>query len=73
MTGYTPEEHYADPDLGFKLVHPEDRHLPERSLRSPETRLLLRSVILSLWIVLTGSLAETGSLGIPERDHAATL
>lgn len=25
VTGYTPEEHYADPDLGFKLVHPEDQ------------------------------------------------
>lgn len=25
MTGYTPEEHYADPDLGVKLVHPDDR------------------------------------------------
>jgi PAS domain S-box-containing protein len=24
MTGYTPEEHYADPELGLKLVHPED-------------------------------------------------
>nr|WP_269471041.1 HD domain-containing phosphohydrolase [Sulfurivermis fontis] len=29
MTGYTPEEHYADPDLGLKLVHPDDRHLLE--------------------------------------------
>jgi PAS domain S-box-containing protein len=29
ITGYTPEEHYADPDLGFKKVHPEDRHLLE--------------------------------------------
>jgi PAS domain S-box-containing protein len=27
VTGYTPEEHYADPLLGFKLVHPDDRHL----------------------------------------------
>jgi PAS domain S-box-containing protein len=27
VTGYTPAEHYADPDLGFKLVHPDDRHL----------------------------------------------
>lgn len=26
ITGYTPEEHYADPDLGVKIVHPEDRH-----------------------------------------------
>lgn len=25
LTGYTPAEHYADPDLGFKLVHPDDR------------------------------------------------
>lgn len=25
MTGYTPEDHYADPELGLKLVHPEDR------------------------------------------------
>jgi PAS domain S-box-containing protein len=27
LTGYTPAEHYADPDLGFKLVHPEDHRL----------------------------------------------
>lgn len=27
ITGYTPEEHYADPELGFKLIHPEDRPL----------------------------------------------
>jgi PAS domain S-box-containing protein len=32
MTGYSPEEHYADPDLGLKLVHPEDRHLVEAIL-----------------------------------------
>ncbi len=24
LIGYTPEEHYADPDLGFKLIHPDD-------------------------------------------------
>ena len=29
ITGYTPQEHYEDPDLGFKLVLPEDRHLLE--------------------------------------------
>jgi PAS domain S-box-containing protein len=27
ITGYSPEEHYADPDLGAKIVHPGDRHL----------------------------------------------
>lgn len=29
ITGYTPEEHYADPNLGFKLVHPDDKPLLE--------------------------------------------
>lgn len=24
ITGYTPEEHYADPELGLKLIHPDD-------------------------------------------------
>lgn len=25
IIGYTPEEHYADPELGMKLIHPDDR------------------------------------------------
>ncbi|MGC8865863.1 MAG: PAS domain S-box protein [Bacteroidales bacterium] len=27
ITGYTPEEHYADPDLGFKIVVDEDKQI----------------------------------------------
>ncbi|HRQ42053.1 MAG TPA: GAF domain-containing protein [Chloroflexota bacterium] len=27
ITGYTPQEHYADPELGQKLVYIQDRHL----------------------------------------------
>lgn len=42
VTGYTPEEHYADPDLGFKMVHPEDRPILESSLESLESHLTLR-------------------------------
>ncbi len=30
ITGYTPEEYYNDPDLVFKLTHPNDRHLQEK-------------------------------------------
>jgi len=33
VTGYSPEEHYADPDLSFKIVHPDDCHLLESVLR----------------------------------------
>ncbi len=36
ITGYTPEEHYADPELGFKLVHPEDRHILASLSSSPD-------------------------------------
>ena len=25
LIGYTPEDHYANPNLGFELVHPDDR------------------------------------------------
>jgi PAS domain S-box-containing protein len=33
ITGYTPEDHYNDPQLGFKLVHPDDRILLENTTR----------------------------------------
>ena len=42
ITGYSPEEHYADPDLGIRQVHPEDRHILEGPLRFSEEPLVLR-------------------------------
>jgi PAS domain S-box-containing protein len=36
LTGYTPEEFYADPQLHLKIVSPEDRPLLEASLAAPE-------------------------------------
>ncbi len=35
ITGYTPEEYYADPHLGLAIVHPEDRALVREAMRSP--------------------------------------
>ena len=32
LTGYTPEDHYADPDLVFKTVHPDDRLALQKAL-----------------------------------------
>jgi PAS domain S-box-containing protein len=42
LTGYAPEEFYADPMLSFRLIHPEDRPLVENLMEAPESSLLLR-------------------------------
>jgi diguanylate cyclase (GGDEF)-like protein/PAS domain S-box-containing protein len=42
MIGYTPEEHYADPELSSKIVHPDDRHLFDEVLRHPQTPVTIR-------------------------------
>jgi DNA-binding winged helix-turn-helix (wHTH) protein len=35
LTGYTPADHYADPDLGRRIAHPDDLPLLEETIRSP--------------------------------------
>ena len=35
ISGFTPEEAYADPDLGMAVVHPEDRPLIEAAASDP--------------------------------------
>jgi PAS domain S-box-containing protein len=42
IIGYTPEEHYADPQLMYKVVHPGDRHLMDEVFRSPQSLITLR-------------------------------
>ncbi len=37
MLGYEPKDFYADPDLGLKLVHPDDRHRLEQAHQGVET------------------------------------
>ena len=67
ITGYSPEEHYADPDLGLKRVHPEDRHLLEGSGRFPEEPLVLR------WYRKDSALIWTEQRNKPIYDRAGNL
>jgi len=54
ITGYTPEEYYADPQIGFKLVHPDDRkRLEDTTRHSNGEPLVLR------WIKKDGSVIWT--------------
>jgi PAS domain S-box-containing protein len=69
LTGYTPDEHYADPDLGFKLVHPDDREKLESMLgaESPGGLLTVR------WIRRDGAVVWTEQHNVPIRDHEGQL
>ena len=69
LTGYTPEEHYADPDLARKLVHPDDLDLIERFWRgerapaSAEVRLIRRD----------GAVIWTEQRNVPVYDDTGRL
>jgi len=68
ITGYTPDEHYADPDLGFRLVHPEDRHLLERAAAGD-----LDEPLVIRWIRKDGSVVWTEQHNVAVFDDSGTL
>lgn len=70
ITGYTPEEHYADPELGLKVIHPEDRHVIERILKTgevPEGPLTLR------WVRKDGRVIWTEQRNVVVRDSSGNI
>ena len=70
LTGYTPEEHYADPDLGFKLVHPQDRPILEAAAQGridPNQPLVLR------WVRKDGSAIWTEQRNVNLFDETGNL
>ncbi|MBN1446622.1 MAG: PAS domain S-box protein [Bacteroidetes bacterium] len=56
ITGYTPVEHYADPLLGTKLVHPDDRSFLDQ-LQNPERA--MNDPVLLRWIRKDGQMIWT--------------
>ncbi len=67
MIGYTPEEHYADPELGLKIVHPDDRHLIDEVLRHPESPITIR------WVRKDGAVIWAEQRNKPIYDEAGEL
>lgn len=70
ITGYTAEEHYQDPQLGFKLVHPEDRHLLEELAKDPARAgepLVLR------WQRKDGTIIWTEQVNSPIQDPSGNV
>jgi len=69
VVGYTPEEHYADPELGRRLVHPDDRPLLEAILGDPD-----ESKVHHLrWLARSGEQVTTAQRLRALRDADGTL
>ncbi|MCL4267158.1 MAG: GAF domain-containing protein [Anaerolineae bacterium] len=69
ITGYTPEEHYADPELGRKLVYVHDRHL----LNSYAEANMAGRPLLLRWQHKDGRIIWTEQRNTPVYDHMGQL
>ncbi|MCX8104650.1 MAG: PAS domain S-box protein [Ignavibacterium album] len=69
ITGYTPEEHYNNPDLVFKLVHPDDSKL----LQDLSWEKNLTKSITIRWIRKDGSVMWTEQKNTPLYDENGNL
>ena len=70
LIGYTPEEHYADPDLGFKLVHPGDRYLLERIAKG---EIPLQQTLTVRWVCKDGNIIWVQQRNTAVYDEAGDL
>ncbi|MDN7023884.1 PAS domain S-box protein [Methanoculleus sp. FWC-SCC1] len=70
VTGYSPEEHYADPDLGWKMVHTDDRHL---LTALADGRLSWDEPLALRWVKKDGSVIWTEQQNVPIYDDAGRL
>lgn len=72
MSGYTPEEFYADPNLGFKIIHPDDKHILGDSEKLISEKLPINNVkepLLTVrWIKRDGSIIWTETVNTPVRN-----
>jgi PAS domain S-box-containing protein len=70
LTGYSPDDHYADPALGFKLVHPEDRALLAQLGQDPTA---LATPIELRWIRRDRTLLWVEQRNVPVLDEHGAL
>jgi PAS domain S-box-containing protein len=70
IVGYTPEDHYADPDLAYKLIYPED--LPVLDAVSQGEQPFSVPLVLR-WVRKDGSLVWVEQRNVPICDDKGNL
>ncbi len=70
VSGYTPEEYYADPLLGLQVVHPEDRHLLEGVAQGRAEAAQAHEV---RWIHKDGHVVWTEDHHVPVHDEGGRI
>jgi PAS domain S-box-containing protein len=70
ITGYTPEEHYADPELGFKLIYPDDLPILQATAQSPYAS---GEPIVLRWMRKDGTIIWTEQRNVPIYDEAGRM
>lgn len=77
ITGYSPEDFYNDPYLGFKIVHPADTALLDRSEEALRTGVRLRTLpnegIVTRWVKKNGEIIWTETRNKPVFDSKGTM
>jgi PAS domain S-box-containing protein len=77
ITGYTPEEFYADPNLGFRIIHPDDRYLLGDSEKLIFEKRKVSNVkepnIKLRWIRKDGTAVWTETVNTPVRNSEGMI
>lgn len=75
ITGHDPEEYYSDPELPFKLVHPDDRPLLEALFLHDMPTEYFPAVCLPAlrWVLDDGSIVWTEEHAAPIYDEEGRL
>lgn len=69
ITGYTPEEYYANPKLGMKIIHPDDASVLEKILRGE----IFDKTVTLRWIKKDGKIIHMEHKNIPVYDGSGEL
>lgn len=71
LTGYTPEEFYADPELPARIIHPDDRALHDSLVQDPVPAARLPVVL--RWIRKNGTIVWTEHRYTAVADNTGSI